>query len=119
MPMPVPVVNMRKPLCRSLFRSGRFNLAITRRRIRYERFKQMMRGMHDFIDRAIECFLICFRRLREAAQFSDELQRRRLDLIIGRGRTEIVKCFDSSAHEELLTADYADQHGFFYQQSTP
>ena len=82
--MPVPVVNMRKPLCRSLFRSDRFYLAITRRRIRYERFKQVMRGMRDFIDRAIECFLICFRRLRETAQFSDELQRRRLDLITGR-----------------------------------
>ena len=84
--MPITIVNVRKPLCRSLFRSGRFYLATTRRRIRYERFKQMMRGMRDFIDRAIECFLICFRRLRETAQFSDELQRRRLDLVIRRGR---------------------------------
>ena len=117
--MPVPVVNVSKPFRRSRLGFHRFYLAITRRCIRYERFKQMMRGMRDFIDRAIECFLVCFRRLRETAQFSDELQRRRLDFIIGRGRTEVVKCFDSSAHEELLTADDADQHGFFYQQLTP
>ena len=83
--MRITIVNVRKPLGRSLFRSGRLYLAITRRRIRYEGFKQMMRGMRDFIDRAIECFLVCFRRFRETAQFSDELQRRRLDLVIGRG----------------------------------
>ena len=103
--MPVPVVNVSKPLRRSRLGFHRFHLAITRRRIRYERFKQMMRGMRYFIDCVIECFLVCFRRLRETAQFSDELQRRRLNLIIGRRWIEVVKCFDRSAHGELLTAD--------------
>ena len=59
----------------------------------------MMRGMRDFIDRAIERFLVCFRRLGETAQFSDELQRRRPDLIIGRGWTEVMQGFDGSAHD--------------------
>jgi len=73
MPMPVPVLNMSKPLGRSRLRFHRFYLAMTRGRIRYERSKQMMRGMRDFIDGAIECGLVCFGRLRETAQFSDEL----------------------------------------------
>lgn len=119
MPMFVPIVNVRKPLRRSRLGSYRFYLAIARRRIRYERFKQMMRGMRDFIDRAIECFLVRFRRLRETAQFSDELQRRRLDLIIRRRRTEIMQGFDGSTHEELLTADDADQHGFSINNQLP
>jgi len=61
MPMPGPIVNVRKPLRRSRLGFYRFHLAMTRRHTRYERFKQMMRGMRDLIDRAIECFLVRFR----------------------------------------------------------
>ena len=65
----------------------------------------MMRGMRNVIDRAIECVLVCFRRFGESAQLADELQRRRPNLVIRRRRTEVMKCFDGSTHEESLTAD--------------
>ena len=53
----------------------RFNFAISRRRVRDQRFEQMMRGMRDFIDRAIERFLIHFRRLGESGKLPNKLQR--------------------------------------------
>ena len=64
-----------------------------------------MSGMRDFVDRAIEGVLIRFRRLGETAQLADKLKRRSANLIVRRRRTEVVKCFDGSAHEESLTAD--------------
>ena len=65
----------------------------------------MMRGVGDFVDCAIECILVCFRRLGESAQLANKLQRRRANFIVRRRRSEVVKCFDGSAHEELLTTD--------------
>jgi hypothetical protein len=50
----------------------------------------MMRGVRDFIDRAIERFFVCSRRLGETAQFTDELQRRRANFVIRRRWTEIM-----------------------------
>jgi len=38
----------------------RFDCAIAWLRVGYKRIKQMMRGMHDFIDRAIECLEKCY-----------------------------------------------------------
>lgn len=78
-----------------------------------------MRGMRDFIDCVIERLFVCLRRFGESAQLPNELQRRRPDLVIRRRRTEVMKCFDGSAHKELLTTDYTDQHGFLSQQSIP
>ena len=64
-----------------------------------------MRGVCDFIDSAIESVLVCFRRFGEAAQFPNELQRRRVNFIIRRRWTEIMQGFDGSTHKKLLTAD--------------
>jgi hypothetical protein len=114
MPMSVPVVSVRdaEPFRRTRFSPHRFNLAVARGRIRDQRLKQMMRGMRDLIDRAIECFFVCLGRFCKSAQLSHELERRRADFIVRRWRTEVMKCFDGSAHEESLTADSAEQHGF-------
>src|SRR6266568_6931454 len=72
----------------------------------------MMCDVRNIVDRAIERVLVGFRRFSETAQLPNKLQRRRSDFVIRRGRTEVVKCFDGSAHEESLTADYADENGF-------
>ena len=64
-----------------------------------------MRDVRDFIDRAIEGVLIRLRRFRESGQLPNELKRRCANFIIRRRRSEVVKCFDGSAHEESLTAD--------------
>jgi len=36
----------------------RFDITISRRRIRYQRFEQMMRGVRNFVDGAIERFFV-------------------------------------------------------------
>src|SRR5260370_103698 len=59
----------------------------------------------NFVHRAIEGVLVCFRRFSETAHLSNELERWRADFIVCRWRTEVMKCFDSSAHKEPLTAD--------------
>jgi len=64
-----------------------------------------MGNVRDFIDRAIECGFVCLRRFGESRQLSDELKRRRANFVLGRRGTEVMKCFDCSAHEESLTAD--------------
>jgi hypothetical protein len=50
--------------------------------------------------------------LGETAQFSNELQRRRANLVVRRGRRKIMQGLDVSAHAKSCTADYADQDGF-------
>src|SRR5438552_2846997 len=65
----------------------------------------MMRDVRNIIDRSIECVLVCFRRLGKSTQLSDELQRRRSNLVVRRRRAEVVKCFNGSAHKKLLAAD--------------
>jgi hypothetical protein len=61
--------------------------------------EQMSRGMSDIIDSAIESCLICLRRFGETAQLPDELKRRCSNLILSGTWTEVMKCFDGSAHE--------------------
>lgn len=64
-----------------------------------------MCDMRDFIDRAIERSFIRLRRLGEPAKLSDELQRRRPNLIIRRRWRKIMQGLDVSTHEKPLTAD--------------
>jgi hypothetical protein len=64
-----------------------------------------MSGMRDFIHCAIECVLVCFRWLGKSRKFANKLQRRRPNLVVRRRRTKIVKCFNGSAHKELLIAE--------------
>jgi hypothetical protein len=101
----------------------RFDFAITRRHGGYKRIEQMLRGVSDIIDGAIESCLVCFGGFRETAQLADELKGRRANLVVGRGRTEVMKCFDGSAHvrsinASRLTINYqtvnrVDQHNLF------
>jgi hypothetical protein len=72
----------------------------------------MMGNVRDFIDGAIEDVLIRVRGFCESGQLSDELKRRRANLIIRRRRTEIMQGLNVSTHEESLTADHADENGF-------
>ena len=58
----------------------------------------MLCGMSDVIDGAIKHCLIRLGRLRKTAQLPDELKRRSANFILGSGWTEVMKCFDGSAH---------------------
>ena len=46
-----------------------------RRRIRYQRFEKVVRGMCDFIDCSIKGNFIGLRRLGETGKLADKLQR--------------------------------------------
>jgi hypothetical protein len=78
----------------------RFDYAIARRRGSHKRIEQVLRGVSDIIDRPVESCLVCLGRFRETAQLPDELKRRSANLVVRRGRTEVMKCFDGSAHSE-------------------
>ena len=54
--------------------------------------------MRDLLDRAVERLLVDLRRLREAADLADVLQRRGADLVVGRGGLEVVERADVAAH---------------------
>jgi hypothetical protein len=99
-PMLVPVmgVNSTKAFRRSRASLHRFGGAIARRRVGHKRIEQMLCGVDDIIDGAIESCRVCLGRFRETAQFPDELKRRSANLVIRRGWTEVMKCFDGSAH---------------------
>ena len=73
-------------------------LAISRRRIRFERAKKTSRDPCYFIDRGHERGFVCLRRFIEAADFSHELQRRGTNLIGSDRRIEIEKDFYIPAH---------------------
>ena len=77
----------------------------------------MMCSVRYFVHGAIESFLIRLRRLCESGKFSNELQRRGAYFIVGRGWRKVVKCFDGSTHERLLTTDLADENGFYFIHS--
>jgi hypothetical protein len=50
------------------------------------------------MDGAIKRFLIRLRRFRKAAQLADELKRRGVDLVVSRGRQEVMQGLYVSAH---------------------
>jgi len=81
----------------------------------------MLCGVSNIIHCPVEGYLVWLGRSSETAQLSDELKRRCSNLI-RRGRwTEVMKCFDGSAHVRtindprsainsvVLTADYTDE----------
>ena len=65
----------------------------------------MLRGVRDFVYRAIKGVLIRVRRFRESGQLPNELKRRCANLVIRRRRCKIMQDLNVSAHEESLTAD--------------
>ena len=83
----------------------------------------MLCGMSDIVDSAIECCLIYPGRFGETAQLPDELKRRCANFILSSGWTEVMKCFDGSAHVGIINksrltinyfvfADHANENGF-------
>ncbi len=79
--------------------------------------------MGHVIHRAIESFFVYLGRFGETAQLPNELKRRCANFILSRGWTEVVKCFDGSAHIRTINtsrltinyfvfADHADENGF-------
>jgi hypothetical protein len=76
----------------------RFGCAIARRRIGHKRIEQMVCRVCNIIDGTIESCLVCLGRFRETAQLADELKRRSANLVIRCGWTEVMECFDGSAH---------------------
>jgi hypothetical protein len=67
----------------------------------------MLRGVRDIIDGTIESCLVCLGRVRETAHLADELKRRSANLVVRRRWTEVMKCFDGSAH--IRPSAIADQ----------
>jgi hypothetical protein len=51
---------------------------------------------------AVESFFVRLGRLGEAAQFPNELKRRRANLFVSRGRGKVMQGSDVSAHEGFL-----------------
>jgi hypothetical protein len=82
-----------------------FLLPIPRGRIRLERTQQAHRDFSDAFNRGQECRLVCLRRLRKAADFSDKLQGGGAHLIVRHGRFEIEKGSDIPAHNFWLISN--------------
>jgi hypothetical protein len=80
----------------------RFDYAIARRHGAHKRIEQMLRGVSNIIDGPIESCLVCLGRFRKTAQLPDELKRRSANFIRRRRWTEVVKCFDGSAHAGMI-----------------
>jgi hypothetical protein len=64
----------------------------------------------NFLDRLIESRFVGTRRPRSATQLSDELQRRRTNLVVGSRWLEIGQRFDVPAHTLFL--DSVEAHGY-------
>src|SRR3954462_10809239 len=67
---PTPKADRRPRLC-----LRGFHAAISRRRLRRQRIKQLPRGSRHTLDRAIKCFLVRFRGFRKPTELADELKR--------------------------------------------
>jgi hypothetical protein len=91
-----------KPLGGSRARFHSFDFAIARRGIGHKGVKQVLGGVGHVVHRAVEGFFIRFGRFAEAAQFPNELKRRRADFFVGRGRGEVMQGSDVSAHKGFL-----------------
>jgi hypothetical protein len=61
-----------------------------------------MGDVRDFLHRVLEGVLIRVGRFRESAQLPNELERRRANLVVRRGRGKIMQGLNVSAHEESL-----------------
>src|SRR5437899_1822327 len=79
-------------------RLGGFFRAVSGRLARLERIKKLARSGGDLRDRGVEGGLVRFRRLVEAADLADELERRCANFILGDGRSEIEEHPYISAH---------------------
>jgi len=93
----------------------RFDFAIAWRCGGHKRIEQMLRGVSDIIDRTIESCLVCLGRFRETAQLADELKRRSANLVVRRRWTEVMKCFDGSAHVRTINTSRSPINYFVFR----
>src|SRR5271169_6024543 len=63
-----------------------------------QRGQEATGDFRDLLDRAVERHFVGLRRLVETGKLSHELQRRGLDLMLGRRRLEIEQRLDVAAH---------------------
>src|SRR5215471_638626 len=78
----------------------------------------MLCGVSDFIDGAIESCLVGLGRFRETAQLPDELERRSANLIRRRRWTEVMKCFDRSAHVRTINTSRSRINSFLLRKDS-
>src|SRR5829696_7990009 len=79
-------------------RLGGLDLAVLGRRGGLQRLEQVPRHVRDLLDGAVERLLVGLRGLREAADLADVLERGGADLVLGRGRLEVVQRANVVAH---------------------
>src|SRR5262245_54675712 len=79
-----------------------FHFAIARRGIGRERIDQAAGRVGDLPDGRVEGGFVDARRVGRAAELADELQRRRVDLVVRRGWLEIGERLDVPAHGDVL-----------------
>ena len=94
-------LNGREALSRPLSGPGGLDLAVLRRRRRHEGCHQTARRGGDLVHGAREGFLVRLRRLGEAADLADVLERGAADLFLGRRRLEVVQRSDVATHSNL------------------
>src|SRR5690349_23375215 len=85
-------------LCGLGARLRRLDLSIAWWGIRHETLDERPRRVRDLVHGACKHRFVGFRRPGEAAQLSDELQRRGSNLIVRGRRSEVVQRFDASTH---------------------
>src|SRR5882757_5087236 len=86
---------------RALPRLFRLDLAVARRPRGVQRDQELSRSVGDLGHGTDERGLIGLRRLVEAGQFADELQRRGVNLVLRGRRLEVEQRLDVVAHEDL------------------
>ncbi len=102
-----PTSGVREPRLGASLPLGRLDLAVLGRRARDEAVEQALGRRGDLLDRTVEDLLVGLRGLRRSADLADELERRVMDLVVARGRLEIVECSDVPAHGRIVTGPCA------------
>ena len=74
----------------------KLRIFVYRPRLLSDRCEQAAARLRDFRYRAVKSFLVCLRRLAEAADLSDELQRGSVQFIVGHGLSRASEFLDTS-----------------------
>ena len=83
---------------------GGLDLAVLRRRVGHELAEQALAHRGHLVDGPLERLGVRLRRLREAADLADVLERGCADLVLGGRWIEVMECSDVAAHASRLAA---------------
>jgi hypothetical protein len=83
-----------------------FDLAVARRRVGDEPGVELTGRLRDRVDRPLERRLVRLGRLLHPAHLAHVLQRGGADLVLGRGRLEVVERLDVAAHAPSVRRAY-------------